>query len=155
MEEELLTKCLLTEEEKMKTCEFYKNKKVGRYPQCKRGCVFWYAYHTCSVKRKEDMANTKLMHTKGEIEFIGCGATARFIFEKIELAADRGYGIIIEPVGTENNRGFNLYQVTPSLAKSATDLYEALKDIYDFLKSHGYRTDIVKQALAKAKGKNG
>ena len=39
------------------------------------------------------------------------------------------------------------------LIAAAPAMYEALKDIYDFLKSHGYRTDIVREALAEAEGK--
>ena len=39
------------------------------------------------------------MDTKREVELIGCGATAEFIFEKIDFVADRGYGVIVEPVG--------------------------------------------------------
>ena len=92
------------------------------------------------------------MDTKREAEFIGCGTTMKFIFEKIELAADRGYGVIIEPVGGENNRAFNLYQVTPSLAKVSPNMYEALKEISPRIVDPG-TLNIVSEALAKAEGK--
>ncbi len=44
-------------------------------------------------------------------------------------------------------------QADAHLITAAPMMYEALKDIYDFLKHSGYRTDIVKEALAKAEGK--
>jgi len=98
--------------------------------------------------------------TRGEVGFIGCGATADFIFQTIESAADRGYGVIVEPVGGENNRAFNLYQITPSKAKAAPDLYEALKELMEALEevgsnSNGVRTayDRAKPALSKAENK--
>jgi len=96
-------------------------------------------------------------YTKGEGAFIGCGATAKFIFETLETAADRGYGVIVEPVGGENSRAFNLYQVTPAKAKSAPDLYEALKEARSFIASmyklkEGNNID---KALAKAEGTKG
>ncbi len=103
------------------------------------------------------------MYTKGECAFIGCGATAKFIYETLESAADRGYGVIVEPVGTENSRAFNLYQVTTSKAKAAPDLCEALKELYEWARL-SYSDDTgewadkndpaimqTKQALAKTK----
>ncbi len=66
---------------------------------------------------------------KGEGQFIGSGMSALFLYETLESAADRGYGVIIQPVGPEQSRGFNLYQVTPSKALAYNAMYEALKGI--------------------------
>ena len=38
------------------------------------------------------------------------------------------------------------------LIAAAPEMLAALEDVQDFLKQSGYRTDIVKQAIAKAKG---
>ncbi|KKL82237.1 hypothetical protein LCGC14_1986810 [marine sediment metagenome] len=66
---------------------------------------------------------------KGEGQFIGSGMSALFLYETLESAADRGYGVIIQPVGPEQSRGFNLYQVTPSKALAYNAMYEALKEL--------------------------
>ena len=95
------------------------------------------------------------MYTKGECAFIGCGATAKFIFETLESAADRGYGVIVEPVGPEDSRAFNLYQVTPARAKAAPNMYELLNEVRQ--NGLGYCSiewwNRVLQVLAKADGK--
>ncbi len=99
-----------------------------------------------------------MINTERELEFIGCGVSAKFLHEKIALAADRGYGVLIEPVGGENNRVFNLYQVTPSLGKSAPDLYEACEAVDNYLSApypdnltrKKIMFELVEKALAKA-----
>jgi len=96
-------------------------------------------------------------YTKGECAFIGCGATAKFIFETLESAADRGYGVIVEPVGTEDRRAFNLYQVTPAKAKIAPCLCEAfeeliLKDKFGSIRLPTLARDMMVKAVGKGGG---
>lgn len=97
-------------------------------------------------------------YTKSESEFIGCAKTATFLAEKIDLAADRGYGVIVEPVGRENDRAFNLYQITPALAKAAPELCEALKyiirelDKANIIKADSIFMEMPNKVIAKVEG---
>ena len=43
-------------------------------------------------------------------------------------------------------------EANKALITAAPEMLEALKDAYDFLKAHGYRTDIIQQAIEKAEG---
>ena len=81
------------------------------------------------------------MYTKGKWKVLPEG--------KEWIVDEEGFSIarIIDGKGKPFNKA------NAHLIAAAPDMYEALKDIYDFLKSHGYRTDIVREALTEAEGK--
>ncbi len=64
-----------------------------------------------------------------------------------------GYGV--ESLGEEKSVCTGTNAIADAhLIAAAPEMLAALEDIQDFLKQSGYRTDIVKQAIAKAKGES-
>jgi hypothetical protein len=49
--------------------------------------------------------------------------------------------------------GYKLACAHARLIAAAPDMLAALKDIFGFLRAHGYDTDLVKSVIAKAEGK--
>ncbi len=62
-------------------------------------------------------------------EFIGCGMSAAFLKEKVDLAHCRGYAVLIERVTSadepDNKAVYNLYQVDANKAKAASRAFRS------------------------------
>ncbi len=82
-----------------------------------------------------------MSHTPGPWKTISCGQYHVFI-------ASEAQGFTKWPVAEK------LLLRDASLIAAAPEMLAALEDVQDFLKQSGYRTDIVKQAIAKAKGES-